>query len=149
MDEVADEDDENVGMALEEAPDAFTMEEVESDNDPEPMDEMTMDKLRKLHEPRESRNRIGVASACMQQFALLSKIDPKRLKENPSNDFDCCAHECVHCNTCINIPWKSNKKACEHPIEGGESCYANYAQLHPMREQLNWLQDPVIQKKIN
>ena len=111
MEEVADEDDNNVVMALEETTDAFAMEEVESDNEPEPMDEMTMDKLRKLHEPREPRTRIGIASTCMQQFALLSKMDPKRLVGNPSNEKDCYAHDCNYFKTCIAIPRKTNQKA--------------------------------------
>ena len=88
MDELLEEDDTNVVMELEEAPDTFAMEEVDSYNEPDPMDEITMNKLRKLHEPRESRVRHGVVSTRMKQFALLAKMDPKRLMDNPSNELE-------------------------------------------------------------
>ena len=48
MDELHEEDDDNVVMELEDAPYAFAMEEVDSDNEPEPMDEIIINKLRKL-----------------------------------------------------------------------------------------------------
>ena len=130
MDELHQEDDANVVMELEDAPDAFAMEEVDSDNEPEPMDEITMNKLRKLHEPRESRVRHGVVSVCMKQFALLAKMDPKRLMDDPSNELKYYAHECNHCKTCTNVPWKFKGNAHKFPIGGGRSYHAPCAQRH-------------------
>ena len=88
MDELHEEDDANVVMELEKAPDNFVMEEVDSDNEPEPMNEITMNELRKLHEPRESRVRHSVVSAHVKQFSSLSKMDIERLVGDPSNEKD-------------------------------------------------------------
>ena len=88
MDELHEVDDANVVMELEEAADAFAMEEESDTEEPEPMSEVMMRKLRKLHEPRESKFRHGVGCMHVQQFALLLKIDPKKLMCNPSDEKD-------------------------------------------------------------
>ena len=70
MDDLHEVDNANAVMELEEASDAFAMED-ESETDPEPMSEVIMNKLRKLHEPRKSKFRHGMGSIHVKQFTLL------------------------------------------------------------------------------
>ena len=107
MDDPYEVDNTNAMMELEEAPDAFVMEDV-SETDPEPMSEVIMNKLRKLNEPREPKSMHGMVTMCMQQFTLLQKMNVKRLVNEPEDDIECYAHECNHCKMHVSIPWKSN-----------------------------------------
>ena len=54
----------NAMLELEVVIDAIVAEDV-SVIDPVPMDEITMKRLRKLHEPRDPKSRHGVSSICM------------------------------------------------------------------------------------
>ena len=106
MDLLHEEDDDNIVMDLEGAADAFETEQIYMDEEPETMDEETMNKLRKIHATRPSRVRHRIMSMHMQQFTLLDRMGPKRLIDNPSNENDCYTHECNHCKTCMSIPRK-------------------------------------------
>ena len=114
MDDLHEVDDANVVMELEEAADTFAMEE-ESDTKLEPMSEVMISELRKLYEHRESKFRHGVGSTHVKQFALVQKMDPKRLMDDLEDEKDCHAHEWVHCETCLSIPWKIIKKHVKGP----------------------------------
>ena len=71
-----------------------------------PLDEVSMERLCKFPSPRITKSRIGTKSLCMDQMTLLEKIDKKRLKDNPTDDQDCYAHECAHCKTLLTSPGK-------------------------------------------
>ena len=104
MDLLHEEDDNDVVMDLEGAADAFATEQIDMDEEPETMDEETMNKLRKLHVPRPSRVRHHTMHVRVQQFTLLDRMDLKRLIDNPSNENSYYTHECNRCKTCMSIP---------------------------------------------
>ena len=132
MDDLHEVDNTNVVMELEEAAETFVIED-ESETEPEPMNEVDMSELRKLHEPREPKFRHDVGSTHMKQFTLLQKMDPKRLVDDPEDDVECYAHECIHCKTCLSTPWESNQKSCKRPIEGSRS----HHEAHDQRNLLS------------
>ena len=70
------------------------------------LNEALCDKLLNLPSPKVSASRTGVKSACIKQMMLLKKMDPKRLKDKPANDSDCCTHECEHCKKLMKLPCK-------------------------------------------
>ena len=64
MDDHHEVDSTNAVLELEVAADVFVVEDM-SVIDPVPMDETTMKRLRKLHEPRDPKSRYGFSSTCM------------------------------------------------------------------------------------
>ena len=86
-----EQDDLNVVFGLEEATEIFdeAQTHVASIN----LNEAPCDKLINLPSPKFSASMTGVKSTCMEQMTLLKKMDPKRLKEKPTNNNDCCTHE--------------------------------------------------------
>ena len=50
------------------------------------LDEVALERLRKLPEYRVTKSRIGTKSARVEQFALLEKNGIKRLKDSPQDD---------------------------------------------------------------
>ena len=71
-----------------------------------PLDEFSMERLRKLPSPRNPKSRNGNESLCMDQMTLLQKMDKNRLKENHTGDQYCNAHECKHCKELLTYPCK-------------------------------------------
>ena len=57
-----------------------------------PLDEVSMERLRKLPSPQNPKSRNGNESLCMHQMVLSQKIDKKRLKENHTDDQNYNAH---------------------------------------------------------
>ena len=68
------------------------------------LDEVTLNRLRKLPEPRVAKSRSGTKSTCIEQFMLLEKNEVKRLKDSPQCDKDFNTHQCKYCKKCYAFP---------------------------------------------
>ena len=90
MDDNEKIDDENVTIDLEEV--ASPIEEVSILSEPVNLNEELCDKLLDFLPTKISFSRAGVKSSFLEQMVLLGKMDPRRLKENPKHNHDCCTH---------------------------------------------------------
>ena len=107
-------------------------EEIEEEEQMEveaiPLDEFSMETLRKLPSPRSTKSRSDNKSLCMDQMTLLQKMDKNRLKENPIDDQDFNAHECEHCKKLLIFTWKTKEKLHSRPTNGLGSCHTAHVQ---------------------
>ena len=67
----------------------------------------------------------------MEQIKLLSKIDPKRLKDKPFNNSDYYNHECEHCKKLLTFPQKVKGQLKSKPVSGVGAYHAAHVARHP------------------
>ena len=86
-----EQDDMNIVFELQEATEI--VDEVQTPVASIDLNEELCDKLIKFTLPKVSASIIGVKYECMEQMILLKTMDPKKVKETPADNRDCCTHE--------------------------------------------------------